>query len=194
MNRVTAVDFERMYAAAPDPWGLEWSDYETRKYAATLDELGRRRYPRATEIGCALGVFTAMLAPRCGHLLAMDFSPAAVAMTRRRVADRANVEVVLASFPEQAPAGPWDLVICSEVLYYLDRAALGEALAWFADQLAGGATVVTAHWRGPGVTEPLSGDEVHDQMSRELGRWHARDARRPGYRLDRFDGSWDRRG
>jgi SAM-dependent methyltransferase len=189
MNRVTAVDFERMYAQDADPWGLASSEYEAGKYSATLAELGTRRYPRALEVGCAIGVFTAQLAARCTELVALDFSVAAVAMTRRRVRDLDHVEVVVGSFPEQVPAGAWDLVVCSEVLYYLDEPALEDAIGWLRDQLAAGTTVVTAHWRGPAQTEPLRGDDVHDRLRAELGAWHAHDARRQRYRLDRFEGT-----
>jgi predicted TPR repeat methyltransferase len=189
MNRVTGLDFDRMYAEAADPWGLETSDYEAGKYAATLAQLGTRFYPNAIEVGCAIGVFTPQLATRCARLVALDFSVAAVAMTRRRVSGLDHVEVLVGSFPEQTPAGAWDLVVCSEVLYYLDAPALDEAIAWFADQLADGATVVAAHWRGPGRTEPLRGDDVHDRLVGELGAWHTYDARRERYRLDRFEGA-----
>jgi hypothetical protein len=98
------------------------------------------------------------------------------------------VQLVLGSFPEQVPSGGWDLVVCSEVLYYLDRPALARALDWLEAQLQRGATVLPVSWRGSAETEPLRGDDVHDLLGTRLARWHAFDGRRPGYRLDRFDG------
>ena len=96
--------------------------------------------------------------------------------------------VMQATFPEQAPAGDWDLVVCSEILYYLDLRGLRRAVRWLRRQLDRGARVVAVSWRGEGKTEPLRGDWVHDMLRVELASWHSLDDRRPGYRLDRFDG------
>ena len=48
--------FEGIYADGPDPWGFETSEYERRKYDLTLAALPRRRYARALEPGCSIGV------------------------------------------------------------------------------------------------------------------------------------------
>jgi protein-L-isoaspartate O-methyltransferase len=187
VKRVVALDFDRIYDEDPDPWKLESSPYERHKHAATLAALRGGPYHRALEIGCASGVFTARLATRCTNVVAIDFSRRALAMAKRRLASVDNVEVRLGSFPEDAPAGPWSIVVCSEVLYYLDAPALEAAIAWLAEQLTGGASVVAVHWRGSAVTEPLRGDDVHDRMRLDLARWHTHDARRARYRLDVFE-------
>jgi hypothetical protein len=97
------------------------------------------------------------------------------------------VSLVRATFPEEMPAGPWDLVVCSEILYYLDPVAFELALDRLRTALQGGATVLAVHWRAPTRSYPLRGDEVHDWLVAELGAWHAQDDRRPQYRLDRFE-------
>jgi SAM-dependent methyltransferase len=193
VKRVSASYFDRIFEEDSDPWKLESSRYERRKHSATLAAAGSHRHPRALELGCATGVFTARLARRSARVVAIDFSARAVASARRRLAYAHNVEIRLGCFPEDAPPGPWSLVVCSEVLYYLDESGLGRAIAWFADQLAGGATVVTVHWRGPATTEPLRGDDVHDRLCLDLARWHACDERRVRYRLDVFEGAAGRR-
>jgi hypothetical protein len=44
--------------------------------------------------------------------------------------------------------------------------------------------------RSSGLTlVSLRGDDVHDLLAGSLARWHTFDARRTGYRLDRFDGN-----
>ena len=78
--------FEARYAADPDPWDFETSAYEHDKYERTLAALGDRRYARAFEAGCSIGVFTAMLAERCDALLAVDIAQAAVDAARERLA------------------------------------------------------------------------------------------------------------
>jgi SAM-dependent methyltransferase len=191
--RASAESFERLYAASSDPWRYDSSEYERGKYAATLVALDGRVFERALEVGCSIGAFTELLADRCAALTALDFSARALGLARGRLRGRANVEIVEASFPEQTPAGSWDLVVCSEVLYYLDRAALECAVGWLAEQLSGGATVLAVDWRGPTSTEPHDGDEVHELLRERLVAWHALESRQPGYRLDRFDGDGDGR-
>jgi SAM-dependent methyltransferase len=178
--RMGAERFQRLYRASPDPWGYGTSAYEREKYADTLAALPARPLARALEVGCSIGVFSARLA--------IDFAPRALELAGERLAGAANVSLAQASFPEEIPEGQWNLVVCSEVLYYLDAPALERAVDWLAGQLRAGASVVAVSWRGEGVDEPLRGDDVHDLLAARLARWHALDGRREGYRLDRFDG------
>jgi predicted TPR repeat methyltransferase len=187
-SRVEAERFERLYEESPDPWHYDTSPYERGKYAATLAALDGRRFARALEVGCSIGVFTEQLAPRCESLVAFDYSTRAVALARERVAGLENVTVVLGSFPEHASSGPWELVVCSEVLYYLDRRTLDLAIDWLRARLDEGATVLAVDWRGPARTEPLGGDEVHELLTERLARRHALSGRHPRFRIDRFDG------
>jgi SAM-dependent methyltransferase len=185
--RVSRERFEQLYAASDDPWDYRTSAYERQKYADTLAALPARALGQVLEVGCSIGVFSELLAARCERLVAIDFSARAVALARRQLAGVANVELAQASFPEQVPAGEWDLVVCSEVLYYLDDGAFERATRWLRARLERGASVIAVSWRGEGAQEPMRGDEAHDRLLEGLGRWHALDARRPGYRLDRFD-------
>jgi SAM-dependent methyltransferase len=187
-KRMTAERFERHYETSADPWGYDTSVYERDKYAATLAALPSRPLARALEVGCSIGAFTELLAPRCERLVAIDFSDRALELARERVGGVANVELTQAGFPEEIPAGVWDLIVCSEVLYYLDGVALRQAIGWLEEQLASGASLVAVSWRGTGSEEPLHGNDVHDLLAVRLERWHAFDGRHSGYRLDRFDG------
>jgi SAM-dependent methyltransferase len=188
VSRVLAESFERLYAASPDPWDYDSSEYERGKYAATLAALDGRVYRQGLEVGCSIGAFTELLAERCESLTALDFSSRAVALARARLRERPHVSLLETSFPEQVPVGSWDLVVCSEVLYYLDRPALDQATAWLCERLREGATVLAVDWRGPTTSEPHDGDEVHNLLRERLAPWHALEGRQPGYRLDRFDG------
>jgi SAM-dependent methyltransferase len=189
--RVGRERFERHYEASADPWGYRTSEYERAKYEATIAALPERVLGRVLEVGCSIGVFTRLLAERCEQLVAVDFSARAIELAREQLHDLTNVELEQASFPEQARPGEWDVVVCSEVLYYLDAPTFAEAVKWLRARLEHGACVLAVSWRGEGVEEPLSGDEAHDALVRELGRWHVLDRRRDGYRLDRFDGDSD---
>jgi predicted TPR repeat methyltransferase len=186
--RVAASFFEELYERCEDPWSFATSDYEARKYAHTLSSLGGLRFERALEVGCSIGVFTQLLASVAEELVAIDVSEHALARARRRLRDYEHVRCVRVSFPEELPKGSWDLIVCSEVLYYLDESAFVLAVDRLRGFLEGGAMMVAVHWRAPTRSYPLLGDEVHDRLVAMLGAWHALDDRRPQYRLDRFGG------
>ena len=182
-----AARFERLYAEDPDPWGYDTSTYEHEKFAATVAALPGGSM-RALDVGGSNGVLTAMIAARCEEVVALDSSPRAVALARSREPGP-NVQLAQGRFPDEIPAGRWDLIVCSEVLYYLTPAELWRALRWLRARLEGGATVLAVSWRGHGTDEPMRGDDVHDLLATELARWHTLDRRQSGYRLDRFDGA-----
>ncbi|MER7989205.1 SAM-dependent methyltransferase [Streptomyces noursei] len=145
MNTPSAY-FSAKYANATDPWGLSRRWYERRKYALTLGALPRPRYRAAFEPGCSVGVLTRQLARRCDALLAVDAVPSAVATATARTRDLPHVEVRCLAVPDQWPAGAFDLVVLSELLYYFDDATLRTVLDRTVDCLEPGGTVVTVHW------------------------------------------------
>ncbi|WP_162924823.1 class I SAM-dependent DNA methyltransferase [Rubrobacter indicoceani] len=160
-KRLEREYFERLYEKDPDPWGFETSEYERRKYRATLDALGERRFDSGLEVGCSIGVFTGLLADRCGSLLAVDASERAVAAARTRLSGRGGVRVERRTIPEETPSGLFDLVVASEVLYYLPEAVMLDALRRLEAVLLPGGIFVAVHWRRETRTYPLGGDDVH---------------------------------
>lgn len=186
-ERLRGDYFEALYAVDPDPWRFESSPYERRKYAHTLGAVGPRR-GRVLEVGCSIGVFTELLAPRCAELMAIDASERAVTRTRQRLGERPGVRVERRELPEELPAGAWDLIVCSEVLYYLDRALLDRSVPAIAAEIAPGGSLLAVHWRPRTRSYPMLGDEVHELLAGALRSWHhARSDVRPRYRLDRWD-------
>ena len=115
-----ADHFERLYQDNPDPWNFETSAYEHQKYEATLSALGTRRFEMALEVGCSIGILTRRLASRCDRLLGVDFVPAAVAMARSRCAPLPGVSIEQMQIPQQWPEGKFDLILFTEVLYFLE--------------------------------------------------------------------------
>ena len=121
---MTAVDhFEAQYRDDPDPWGYRSSPYEQAKYAATLAACGPGPFEHALELGASIGVFSARLAPRCRRLTTIDYSPTAVRRARAALAEHRHARALLGAIPEDLPEGPFDLVVASETLYYLDAGA-----------------------------------------------------------------------
>ena len=67
------------------------------------------------------------------------------------------------------PPGPFDLVVLSEVAYYLEGDALARVLAQESARLPEAGTVVAAHWRHPVGDYPLTGDMAHDVIAATPG-------------------------
>jgi SAM-dependent methyltransferase len=186
-ERLDREYFEKLYGQSPDPWSFETSPYERKKYERTLGVLQGRRYRRALEVGCSIGVFTAMLAPLCDELLAVDVSERAVAVARERLADFPHVRVERRRLPEETPKGPFDLVVASEVLYYWPEEVMLVALRRFEEILAPGGVLLAVHWRKETKTYPLQGDEVHELLLEHTHLANTTTIVEPEYRLDLFE-------
>jgi SAM-dependent methyltransferase len=156
--------FEAMYAESTDPWGFASRWYERRKYALTLAALPRERYARGFEPGCSIGVLTGLLATRCDSLLATDVAAAAVAEARQALAPYDWVDVAELAVPHDWPEGGFDLIVLSEIGYYLDADDLEVLLDRAVASLEPGGTLAAVHWRHPVADYPLRGDDVHDLL------------------------------
>ena len=158
-----------MYQDAADPWGFEDRWYEQRKYAISLAQLPARRYRSAFEPGCSIGVFTRMLARRCDALLSCDVAAAAVQAAARRTGDLPQVRVEQREIPGQWPAGRFDLIVFSEILYYFGDRDLEQVLDHAVAALEPDGTLLAVHWRHPVADHPRSGDDVHRALAARPG-------------------------
>ena len=86
--------------------------------------------------------------------------------------------------PEEFPDGAYDLVVVSEVLYYLDEPAFDATLNAIERTLHG--TLLAVHWRPFAERYPLTGDEVHARLRARFGE-PAYTRQTDKYNLDRFD-------
>jgi SAM-dependent methyltransferase len=123
-------------------------------------------------------------------VLASDGAQSAVLAARRRVGDRDNVEVVRRRLPDEWPDGTFDLLVCSEVLYYLDEAETERFLDQARRSLEPGGTLLAVHWRGRVPETGRDGDEVHAQLAATAGFTLRRTAVTEDYRCavhDRVD-------
>nr|WP_210327868.1 trifunctional glycosyltransferase/class I SAM-dependent methyltransferase/polysaccharide deacetylase [Mesorhizobium silamurunense] len=131
--------------ATEDPWNYG-SPYEQEKYQRQLEILPAGPIVRALELACAEGQFTRQLAARVGHLTATDISPIAIGRARARCSDQPNVEFGVLDFSADTLPGEMDLIVCSEVLYYLDDLAeLRRIAKKFVEALAPGGSFISAH-------------------------------------------------
>ena len=131
MKQIDVAGFERKFRENIDPWDYTHSRFEHFKRSVLLRACGHEKHGRVLELGCAIGETTRFLAPLCLRLLALDGSATAISEARRRVRSP-NVRFLQAKLPGQMPRGPFDLIVVSELAYYLsvhEQAALGERLA-----------------------------------------------------------------
>lgn len=160
--------FDDVYTGNADPFRLSDNWYEERKYSLTLAALPRAHYRRALEPGCSIGILTEKLGGRCASLISTDVVGAALDAARERVtatelASRVTfVEWSLTDEWDVVAAGEsFDLIVLSEVGYYLDEADLRQAATEAVAHLEAGGTLLAVHWRHPVADYPLSGDDVH---------------------------------
>lgn len=159
-----AFSFDQRYLEEGDPWGYRTSEYERAKYAATLTACGAGPFASALELAGSIGVFSALLAPRCNRLTTIDFSEAAVRQARRELAGSPQATALCGEIPAAIPDGPYDLIVASEILYYLEPAALSETLIRLEQVLAPDGRLVLVHWRTDGPERPFSAAEVHARV------------------------------
>ena len=177
--------FDAIYAADSDPWRFASSAYELDKYAATLAVLPKARYASAFEIGCSIGVLTSALAPRCDALLAVDAAAAPLIEARRRCAELSNVQIERMFVPGQWPNIVFDLILLSEIVYYLCAEDVVRLAARALRSLAFEGDVALVHWTGA-TDYPLSADEAVELFIETMGRFVRvqRQDRSDAFRLD----------
>jgi SAM-dependent methyltransferase len=183
--------FDRVYEASADPWSFATSPYEYQKYKATMAALPRAHYANAFEIGCSIGVLTQMLADRCSHMLAVDASALPLQAARERLATYTNITIQQMSIPGEFPDDSFDLIILSEVGYYLSMPDLEHARQLLLDSLNPGGHLLMVHWTPFVHDYPLTGDQVHDfflQVAQPGGQLnHLTNQQGSTYRLDLFE-------
>ena len=164
-----AAYFSRLYAASDDPWGFRSRWYEARKFALTLAALSRQRYRRAFDAGCSNGELTRGLAGRCDALHACDLSPRAVALARERLDDLPQVEVRQRELPREFPEGRFDLIVISELGYFLPRCDLNRLVTLSIGALEADGEIVLCHWRRRIADAPQDGAAVHACFAQAAG-------------------------
>ena len=160
--------FDRMYLGSADPWQLRDRWYEQRKFAITVALLPNPRYRHAFEPGCSVGVLTELLVGRCDRVTATDVAPAALEAARERLTGD-GVTLLRRSLDEPWPATDFDLIVLSEVGYYLQASTLRTILDREVARLDGPATIVAAHWRHSVEDYPMTGDQTNAVIAATAG-------------------------
>jgi 2-polyprenyl-3-methyl-5-hydroxy-6-metoxy-1,4-benzoquinol methylase len=114
-------EFEHKYRRHGDYFGYRTKPYEALKYARTL-ELMRAWRPSsesALEIGCSVGVFTAMIAPEFSHIVAVDIASEALCLAAEATGHMPHVSYIQSDLISLNAGRTFGVIFCAEVLYYI---------------------------------------------------------------------------
>ena len=126
---------------------------------------------RASSPGCSIGMFTSSLARRCDFILAGDISHSALKQARDRLSDQPHVQLRRIRLPAEWPNQEFELVVLSEILYYLDTTDLLETVGKAVGSVAPHGTLLSVHWRHAVPDYPQTGDVVQkavEQAARDV--------------------------
>jgi SAM-dependent methyltransferase len=145
--------FEALYQGSADPWASASPRYRYQrlKYETLVAMLPKgRRFERALDLGCGVGLMSKLLAARADHVVGVDIAEAAVGRAAFAHAAVGNLSFeqgdVLALPPRFDDR--FDLVVLADVLYYLaplNEAVLATIAGRVADILAPGGVCLLAN-------------------------------------------------
>lgn len=165
---VPASYFEQLFAHNDDPWAMRSRWYEKRKRELVLACLPRQYYARVFEPACANGELSAGLAERAECLLCQDLNATAVQLAAERLRPWSHARVEQGCLPGDWPAGEFDLIVLSEIGYYLDPTQWLEVLEHAQASLSADGALLLCHWLHPIDGCPQTGHQVHDLLARRL--------------------------
>jgi 2-polyprenyl-3-methyl-5-hydroxy-6-metoxy-1,4-benzoquinol methylase len=180
-----AAHFQRLYAMSPDPWHYRSSAYERAKYRRTIAALQGRRFRSGFEAGCSIGGLTHMLAAQCDSLLAVDIVDEPLRIARATCADQPWVRLRRMHIPREWPDERFDLIVLSEVLYFLVPSDIASVADHVDGTLAPDGVVLLVNWLGQ-ADDPCTGDQAARIFIDHASGWLASGLhhREDAYRVD----------
>ena len=142
---ITLDGFEAKFRDNPDPWQTFSSRYEAAKREALRHVIGPGRHGRALELAAGNGSNTAMIANAALRLDVCEGTPSGTALIRHKFGADPRISVHCTDLAEPFPASRYDLIVISEVLYYLDDTAFARLARETARTLRPGGRLVLAH-------------------------------------------------
>ena len=175
-----------------DPYGgLRRAERQRIERSVAL--LGGTGTERALEIGCGEGYGARLLAAAAKEVLAVDISDLAILRAKRLHRDCDNLFFARADLLSTAWApGRYDLVLCSEVLYYLEPEDLEPARRKILDLLEPRGRLLLVHHRTladdtDGTMDKSFGAKtIHDAFARSPELEVEHDLLEPDYRITLF--------
>jgi len=115
----TEKHFEELYRKKPDPWNYESYEFEKEKYLKTLLTIPND-VKTIWEVGSSEGVFTQILLEHGKEVFGVDISETALQRARERLTKYGDkIRLQKLDITQEDIDGTFDLIIASEILYYL---------------------------------------------------------------------------
>lgn len=190
-NVYSETYFDALYRDNSDPWQYQTRWYEKRKRDMCLAALPQATYMNAIELGCSNGVFSELLAGRCQTLLSIDGNLQAVQLAKQRLIDYSHVKVIqgviphtLSTLNEKNPKNnslsndstpnkqAYDLIVISEILYYLPLVDIDKVITWIKQSLTLEGTLLCCHWRYDIDGFLMTGETVHQRLQQAFNESH----------------------
>lgn len=157
--------FDQLFADNDDPWAFKTRWYEQRKRDLTLAALPRQRYCRVFEPACANGELSLCLAQRSDVFIGLDLCAKAVELARQRLSHLPGAQVFEGRLPQDWPEGRFDLIVLSELAYYLTPEELAAVIEHALASLSPDGMLLACHWLHPIEGCAMNGGQVHAQLS-----------------------------
>lgn len=176
-----------------DPYDLD-NAYEDEKRERIMAMLEGEPLGEVFEPGCAEGHLTSLLAARATTVTALDISARALGRAQDRLGGASNVTWVQSGLLEARLAGPFDTIVCSELLYLLpSEEAVALAIAAMRDMLREGGRLLSVHAfmindqpdrTGIDSDLPFGGERIAAIIAETPGLVAEQMLRTPLYRMD----------
>lgn len=145
LKAIDLSGFEEKFRETIDPWDYRTSCFEARKRGELLRACGPGKLGRGLELACAIGETSRALLSRCLTLTATDGASTALAEARRRTPPNLRITFRQGVLPRDVPRGPFDLIVVSEIAYYLSRRDVDDLARRLVRQTASGGRIVVLH-------------------------------------------------
>lgn len=176
--------FEDLYRHNNDPWGYDSHWYEARKRQICLALLTRPRYPKVLEVGCSNGHLSIHLAQRAEQLLCIDVSECAVQLASERLQEFEHVVVENRKIPEDYSIQKFDLILISEMAYYLSANELHQFIEMLKHSLNDDGEILCCHWRHEIQDFELNAEQVHQAFQQHFPFHHYLSLNDPDFMID----------
>ena len=174
-----AAHLSALYRDSDDPWDFRDSDYEQFRFDRMVEAVEMVAPARVLEVGCGNGEFARRIAKgRC--YTGIEGAARAVELARAAVPDGQILKMFLPA-PLPGDAGEYDLIVLSEILYFLDPGGVADLARQIGEKHAD-AWLLLVNYAGP-TGHLLDGVQAErcfrDALPHALEELH-------GFRHDRF--------
>lgn len=176
--------FEDLYRHNSDPWGYDAHWYEARKRQICLALLTKPRYPKVLEVGCSNGHLSFHLAQRAEQLVCIDVSKSAVRLASERLKGFEHVVVENRKIPEDYSIQKFDLILISEMAYYLSTDELHHFIEKLKHSLNDDGEILCCHWRHEIQDFELNAEQVHQAFQQHFPFHHYLSLNDPDFMID----------